>query len=99
MKQTKSLFILFTILLAGCSNFSATEPTVVHYQGTGDVIEYHANGQIKTKAEYHNGQLVSKVAFYASGTKEAQENYQNNQLHQAIYYFTSGEVKKTITAR
>ena len=98
MKHTKLISTLFTILLlASCSNFETIELTQVQYQGSGDVVEYHANGQIRTKAVYLDGELVSRVAFYASGTKEAQESYQNNQLHQATYYFTSGEVKGKVT--
>lgn len=88
--------ILAATLLAGCSSFPHSSDTVINYSGSGDVLEYHANGKVKRKAVYLDGKLVSVVSFYANGAKESNEQYQLGEIHSATYFFRSGRVKTTI---
>lgn len=99
MTKTTATFIaaiLASTLLAGCSNNPRSSDTVTKYSGSGDVVEYHANGEVKRKAVYVDGQLVSVVSFYASGTKESSEQYQLGEIHSATYFFRSGRVKTRV---
>ena len=89
--------LLAVSLLAGCSSFQEKGP--IAYSGTGDIVEYHANGKIKRKTEYMDGELVSVVSFYASGTEEFTELYTSGELHDATYYFASGRVKTEIRGK
>ena len=97
-KTTATLIaaILATTLLTGCGSIPQSSDTIINYSGTGDVVEYHANGKVKRKAVYINGQLVSVVSFYASGAQESTEQYQSGEIHSAAYFFRSGRVKTEI---
>ena len=88
--------LMAATLLAGCSGIPQSSDTVVNYSGSGDVVQYHANGKVKRKAVYLDGQLVSVVSFYANGAEESNEQYQLGEIHSATYFFRSGRVKTTI---
>jgi len=98
MRKNNLMFIAITIfLLASCSNISIDGVVTIEYQGTGEVIEYHANGKIKSKSVFVQGQRTSTVTFFASGTKACEQIFRDNQLHSETCYFTSGDVKRTVT--
>ena len=89
--------ILAITLTAGCS-IQESSLTADKHPVSGEVVEYHANGKVKRKAEYHDGQLVSVDSYYASGTTESNEQYQSGEIYSGTYFFTSGRVKARINA-
>ncbi len=96
MRHTKLLFILTSLFLLFSCNKSTTGRDIFQYQGTGEVIEYHANGKVKSKSVFVQGQLTSTVTFFTSGTKDCEQTFRDHQLHSETCYFTSGDVKRTI---
>jgi len=87
--------ILAITLTVGCST-QQSSLTADKHPVSGEVVEYHANGKVKRRAEYLDGQLVSVDSYYASGTTESNEQYQSGEIHSGTYFFTSGRVKAKI---
>jgi antitoxin component YwqK of YwqJK toxin-antitoxin module len=85
------------IFLSGCAGTMQPIEQTANFHGTGEVVEYHANGKVRRKATYVDGRLVTTESYYASGTKESDESYDYGELHSATYFFSSGEVRATIT--
>ena len=88
--------LLLAVVLASCEAMPVQNTAVQTYQGTGDVVEYHANGKVSRKASFVDGHLVSSVSFYTSGVMESTENYSEDQLKTATYYYKSGDIKATV---
>ena len=91
--------IMIAALVGGCSTVPYPDKTTISYHGTGDVIEYYANGETKSRAGYLNGELVSVVQFFSSGTKESNEKYTQGEISEATYYFANGRVKTELIAK
>lgn len=91
--------LMTATLAGGCSSIEKPLASPTSYHGTGEVVEYHANGKIKRKAEYQSGELVSVVRFYASGTEQSNEHYAVGEIHDATYYFADGRVKTRIRSK
>ena len=89
--------ILAITLTASCST-QKSSLTADKHPVSGELVEYHANGTVRRKAEYLDGQLVSVDSYYASGTTESNEQYQSGEIQSATYFFTSGRVKAKINA-
>ena len=99
--MSKKAYVLSSLLfviaaISGCETAQSVDTSKIHYQGTGEVVDYHPNGALKRKADFVDGKLVKSVSFYASGTRAAEEEYSEGELASAVYYFKSGEVKTTV---
>ena len=93
-----SITLVMVTLLGGCSSVRGPADGPIVHQGTGNVVEYHANGKIKREAEYLDGELVTVVTYYASGTEESNEHYELGHIHDATYYFADGRTKTEISS-
>ena len=93
-----SITLVVVALLGGCSSVRGPADGPIVHQGTGNVVEYHANGKIKREAEYLDGELVTVVTYYASGTEKSNEHYALGDIHDATYYFADGRVKTKISS-
>ena len=93
-----SITLVMVTLLGGCSSVRGPADGPIIHQGTGNVVEYHANGKVKREAEYLDGELVTVVTYYASGTEESNEHYELGHIHDATYYFADGRTKTEISS-
>ena len=93
-----SITLMMVTLLGGCSSIGKPADGPIVHQGTGNVVEYYANGKVKREAEYLDGELVAVVTYYASGTEESNEHYELGHIHDATYYFADGRVKTEISS-
>ena len=83
-------------LTAACSSAPRPGDAITEYSGSGTVVEYHANGKVRRKAEYVDGRLSTVASYYASGQQESSERYEHGELESATYYFASGRVKARV---
>jgi len=99
MKKTiiPTATLMAACLVAGCSAQPIEPPDA--YRGTGEIVDYHANGKVKRVARYEAGELASQVSYYASGTEASNELFESGEIQSATYYFENGEVKTEVTAR
>ena len=67
-------------------------------EGTGKLIDYYDNGNIKLEEDYLKGKKNGKrIRWYENGTKKSEENYLNDRLHgKCVTWFEDG--KKRIEA-
>ena len=96
-KTTKTLIIyLITFaLLGGCGNLGKPRQPPAEYSGEIDIVEYYANGNMKRKTAYLDGEMTSDVKFFSTGT-ESSEQYVMGEVHDATYYYSSGRIKSEI---
>jgi hypothetical protein len=100
MTKTTALSIAAILVITMTAGCSTQRPSLAadKHPVSGEVVEYHANGKVKRKAEYLDGQLVSVNSYYANGSTEFNEQYQSGEIHSGTYFFTSGRVKAEIIA-
>ena len=94
-----TILLLGLVVVSGCETIQGYETPEISYAGTGEVVDYHANGRVKRKTDFVDGHLVSTVSFYASGTMASEEEYAEGKLTRAVYYFKSGDVKTRVGAK
>ena len=100
--MSKKAFILSSLLFAipaisGCETAPSVDTSKIHYQGSGEVVDYHPNGKLKRRADFVDGKLVRSISFYASGTRSDEEEYSEGEIAGAVYYFKNGEVKTRVS--
>ena len=100
-KTTKTLIIyLMTFaLLGGCGNLGKPRQPPAEYSGEIDIVEYYANGNMKRKTAYLDGEMTSDVKFFSTGTEESSEHYVMGEVHDATYYYSSGRIKSEIKTK
>ena len=97
-KTTKTLIIysMTFALLGGCGNLGKPRQPPAEYSGEFDIVEYYANGNMRRKTAYLDGEMTSDVKFFSTGTEESSEHYVMGEVHDATYYFSSGRIKSEI---
>ena len=91
--------IVFAVVsLAGCGSYPHQSVLAADFDGSGKLTEYHANGKIKHKATFLDGQMVSAASYYASGVEESEEHYELGKIHSATYFFSNGRVKASLVS-
>jgi len=94
-KITKTWIVhLMTLaLLGGCSNFGKPRQPPAGFSGEVEVVEHYANGNMKRKTAYLDGEMMSDVKYFSTGTEKSSEHYVMGEVHDAAYYFASGRVQ------
>jgi antitoxin component YwqK of YwqJK toxin-antitoxin module len=98
--MTKTLIFVALVFaaasLAGCGSSPHKSALASEFDGSGKLTEFHANGKVKRKATFLDGELVSAASYYASGVEESDEQYELGKIHSATYYFSNGRVKASL---
>ena len=98
--MTKTLIFVAMVFaaasLAGCGSSPHQRVLASDFNGSGELTEYHANGKVKRKATFLDGQLVSAATYYPSGVDESDEHYELGKIHSATYFFSNGRVKASL---
>lgn len=105
----KSLIIIFTLLLVGCSNINKNhnisyysngniKSDVVNKNGikNGPIFNYFEDGSLAVEGYFKNDMRDKKWYFYDKTTKKlsAVENYKNGKLEgEQSYYYPSGKLR------
>ena len=100
-KTMKTLIanLMMLALIGGCSSLGEPRQPPAEYSGEVDVVEYYANGNMKRKTAYLDGEMTSDVRFFSTGTEESSEHYVMGEVHDATYYFSSGRIKSEIKSK
>ena len=100
-KTTKTLIanLMMLALLGGCSSLGKPRQPPAEYSGEVDVVEYYANGNMKRKTAYLDGEMTSDVKYFSTGTEKSSEHYVMGEVLDATYYFASGRVKSELKSK
>ena len=90
------VYLMALVLLGGCSTLGKPHQPLAEISGEVDVVEYYANGNMKRKTTYLDGEMMSDAKYFSTGTEESTEQYVMGEVHDATYYFASGRVKSEI---
>ena len=102
MNKTTKVLIIHMItfaLLGGCGNLGEPRQPPAVYSGEFDIVEYYANGNMKRKTAYLDGEITSDVKFFSTGTEESSEHYVMGEVQDATYYYSSGRIKSEIKTK
>jgi len=102
MNKTTITLIIHLItfaLLGGCGNLGKPRQPPAEYSGEIDIVEYYANGNMKRKTAYLDGEMTSDVKFFSTGTEESSEHYVMGEVHDATYYYSSGRIRSEIKSK
>jgi hypothetical protein len=91
--NTGIVYLMALALLGGCSGIGQPRQLPANFSGEVDVIEHYANGNMKRKTAYLDGELMSDVKYFSTGTEKSSEQYVMGEVHDATYYFASGRLK------
>jgi antitoxin component YwqK of YwqJK toxin-antitoxin module len=98
--MTKTLIfvamVFAAVSLPGCGSSPHQSVLASNFDGSGELTEFHANGKVKRKATFLDGQLVSAASYYPSGVEESDEHYELGKIHSATYFFSNGQVKASL---
>lgn len=97
--RTLIIYLMTFALLGGCGNLGKPRQPTAEHSGEVDVVEYYANGNMKRKTAFLDGEVTSDVKYFSTGTEESSERYVKGEVHDATYYFASGRVKSEVKSK
>ncbi len=92
-------YVMAFALIGGCSNFGEPRQPPNASSGEFEVVEYYANGNMKRKTAFLDGEMTSDVKYFSTGTEESSEQYITGEVHDATYYYSSGRKKTEIKSK